>query len=796
MKTFINKSWQFTSTFDKQLLASKKTDIKIKLQTVDLPHSVVQTPYNYFDAKIYQTVSGYRKTFKTAAAWKNRRVFITFEGAAHEATVYLNGQLLGTHSTGYTAFTYEMTKFLAPQGSENVLVVKLDSNETIDVPPFGFVIDYMTYGGIYREVFIEDKPQIFIDDIYVTTKENSCDVKFALSEQVSEGTQFNVTVAPWSKTKGKPITVSVAANRSTSNLHAEITVPDVKMWTPETPDLYTATVELVSKNKGESDSKSERFGFRDIVMNAEGLFLNGKKYKLRGLDRHQSYAYQGYAMPESLQRFDAKVLKEELGLNAVRTSHYPQSHHFIDACDELGLLVFTEIPGWQHIGSSAKWRKQAIQNVNEMVLQYRNHPSIFLWGVRINESPDDDELYSVTNSVARELDPSRPTGGVRCFKKSNLLEDVYTYNEFVHRGDNEGCEPKSKVTSNMKKAYLISEYNGHMYPTKMFDDEIHRTNHALRHAKVINDVAGHSDIAGSFGWCAFDYNTHEDFGSGDGICYHGVMDMFRNPKMAALVYKSQAEDEVVLDVSSSMDVGEHPACTRGKNWIFTNADSIKMYFNDIFITEYFPSNSPYKNLKHPPILIDDYVGERFVKEEKMSQKSSEQAKAVINFNAIYGQIKMPFSILLKCAALILKGFNYAKLRKLYDNYVGNWGGAASVYKFEAIKDGKVVKTILKGPIKNIQIKADISNKELSVENGWDASSVRLSVKDQYGNTVPYYMESVRFSVSGPIELIGPETSCFRGGYAGTYVRTTGKTGKAQLKVESADLSCNINFSVL
>ena len=98
------------------------------------------------------------------------------------------------------------------------------------------------------------------------------------------------------------------------------------------------------------DEKSLRFGFRTVRFENDGFYLNGQRIKLRGLNRHQSYAYVGYAMPKSVQELDAEILKNELGVNAVRTSHYPQSQHFISRCDELGLLVFTEIPGWQHIG--------------------------------------------------------------------------------------------------------------------------------------------------------------------------------------------------------------------------------------------------------------------------------------------------------------------------------------------------------------------------------------------------------------------------------------------------------------
>ena len=108
---------------------------------------------------------------------------------------------------------------------------------------------------------------------------------------------------------------------------------------------------------------------------------------------------------------------------------------------------------------------------------------------------------------------------MRAHKKSSFLEDVYTYNDFVHDGTNRGCEKKTSVTSDPKKPYLISEYNGHMYPTKAFDWEEHRVEHALRHVRVLDAAAAEGDIAGSFGWCMFDYNTHKDFGSGDRICY-------------------------------------------------------------------------------------------------------------------------------------------------------------------------------------------------------------------------------------------------------------------------------------
>ncbi|MDD6841730.1 MAG: glycoside hydrolase family 2 TIM barrel-domain containing protein, partial [Spirochaetales bacterium] len=169
----------------------------------------------------------------------------------------------------------------------------------------------------------------------------------------------------------------------------------VSPWSPSSPKLYTLLSTLLVKGEVIDENTTE-FGFRTVETKGKDLYINGEKVFLKGLNRHQAWPYIGYAAPERMQRMDARILKEELGCDIVRTSHYPQSRHFISECDRLGLLVFTEIPGWQHIGDK-EWKEKAIINTKEMVLQYRNHPSVIIWGVRINESQDDDEFYKKTN---------------------------------------------------------------------------------------------------------------------------------------------------------------------------------------------------------------------------------------------------------------------------------------------------------------------------------------------------------------------------------------------------------------
>src|SRR5690606_33466395 len=181
---------------------------------------------------------------------------------------------------------------------------------------------------------------------------------------------------------------------------------------------------------GEADALVTNFGFRSVAFTTEGFRLNGKPLKLRGLNRHQSFPYSGYALGRAAQERDAEILKRELHVNIVRTSHYPQSTWFLDHCDRIGLLVFEEIPGWQHIGGAA-WKAEAVENVRRMITRDWNHPSIIIWGVRINESQDDHDFYVDTNRVAHELDKTRQTGGVRFITDSELLEDVYTMNDFI-----------------------------------------------------------------------------------------------------------------------------------------------------------------------------------------------------------------------------------------------------------------------------------------------------------------------------------------------------------------------------
>jgi len=769
--------WEFTQEWTDSFLAGEGS-----FESVRLPHNVRGLPLHYADHESYQMLCGYRRKLDVTEEMAGKRLFLQFDGAAHIATVYVNGQELATHRCGYTAFRVEITEAVRPGG--NLVAVKLDTTENPAVPPFGFVIDYLTYGGLYREVWLDVREQSLISALYITTPTTES-IRLEITAEHADGCTYLVEVLD---EKGY-----ILLNKRTCDDILEVPMPGVRPWSVDDPYRHTLVVEL-EKDGFVLDRQEVKFGFRTIQWFANEFRLNGETVFLRGLNRHQSFPYVGYAVPEKLQREDARILKEELGCVIARTSHYPQSKHFIDECDRLGLLVFTEIPGWQHVGDE-NWQAQAIENTREMVMQYRNHPSIVFWGTRINESQDWDDFYRRTNEAAHDLDPSRPTTGVRYTEQSHLFEDVYSYNDFSHTGNNPGVKPKKSVTPDMKKGLLITEHNGHMFPTKSFDPWMKRQEHALRHARVQNDAAADGKHLGCIGWCMFDYATHKDFGSGDRICYHGVLDSFRNPKLAAYVYASQQEAIPVLAVSSPMDIGDYPAGNIGQIHVFTNAEEVRLYKNGAFVAAL--EKGDYPALPHGPMKITDTIGDLLVTQEGFDRAKAELLKKALNSAARYGLAGMPKADLARMGYAMLRyKMSFKDGVALYGKYVGNWGGAATVWRFDAVKDGEVVKSVTCCPSAKLHLEVTPSHTTLSEGDTYDMAAVRIRVLDAFGNVASYAQLPLRLKVDGAAELVGPDVVAAEGGMTGTYIRTTGQSGPAKLTVSADGLEAvTVEFEV-
>ena len=707
----MNRNWRYSRTLVEGGHAKDFDDSAF--ERVVIPHTNVRLPWHGFDEKNYEFVSLYRRRFKLPPEAHGKRVFVDFEGAMTASTVWINGQRLGEYKGGYTPFSFDLTPHLDFDG-DNTLAVDVDSTERADIPPFGYEIDYLTFGGIYREVWLRIVPASFIENIFarpkdVLTSHPGLDVDcFIQLSEPSSGLSLEVQLLDGDQLIGKASQslprAAVSSEPAAHTLHLE-NLKGIKLWDFDNRPLYTVRVHL-SHGPQLLDEDRRRIGFREAQFTDHGFELNGKVVKLRGLDRHQTFPFVGQAMPARPQRRDADILRNQLKCNIVRTSHYPQSRHFLDACDEMGLLVLEEIPGWQHIGDEA-WKQLSIDNVRRMIRRDWNHPAIILWGVRINESKDDHEFYARTNALARQLDPTRQTGGIRYFQQSEFLEDVFTMNDFGFP-----LKPPNHPR------YLNTEFCGHTYPTKTIDQVERLTEHTVRHARVHDQLASNPQYAGGIGWCAFDYNTHGNFGSGDRICYHGVTDIFREPKPAAGFYKSQCDpsDEIVLEPAFHWARGD-ASVGFSKAMVCSNCEQLKFYIDDKLIAEVAPDRTQFAHLRYAPFVLE--MGELFHK---------------------WGDLRIA---------------GYIGGKQVIEKRMSGRGVDA---KFLLLPD----------------------DKELAAD-GADATRVVLRVTDEFGAVMPFANDSVRLELDGPAEIIGENPFSLIGGTGAVWIRALEQPGTVRLK---------------
>jgi beta-galactosidase len=678
---------------------------------VTVPHTNIRLPWHSFDEKSYEFVSIYRRHFRLPAGARGRRIFVDFEGVMTASTVWLNGTRLGEYKGGFTPFSFELTPHI-DWTNDNVLAVEVDSTERADIPPFGNEIDYLTFGGIYREVQLRLVSPTFLENVFVQPNDvlsatPSVDVHCFIehSEMPTGALTLEAALYDGDRLVAKATQQLPAGGSGTTThtVHLDNLGP-VELWDLNAPKLYRVEIRLLD-GPSVLDSDERRIGFREALFTPQGFSLNGKIVKLRGLDRHQTFPWVGQAMPGRVQRRDAVILRKNLHCNIVRTSHYPQSRHFLDACDEIGLLVLEEIPGWQHIGDLA-WQDIAVDNVGRMIRRDWNHPSIILWGVRINESQDNHDFYTRTNAVAHQLDPSRQTGGIRYLYNSEFLEDVFTMNDFGFP-----LKPPNHPL------YLNTEFVGHTYPTKTIDNIERLREHTLRHARIHDQLASNPQYAGGIGWCAFDYNTHSNFGSGDRICYHGVTDIFREPKPAAGFYKSQCdpEEEIVLEPAFHWAGGDESGGFRTA-LVCSNCEHLKFYMSGKLITEADPDRTEFPHLKYPPFTAD------------LSKR-----------RAPWGDLRI-------------------------EGYIGGkqviaktLSGAGVSRKFALLPDDTAL-----------------------VADGADSTRVVLRVTDEFGAIQPFVNDAIRFQLTGPAEIIGDNPFALVGGTGAIWIRAFEMAGKATL----------------
>jgi beta-galactosidase len=575
-------------------------------ERVSVPHANAITPHETFEPDTFRFVSWYRKHFRPEESSRGKQVFADFQGVMTVADVYLNGRPLAHHEGGYTPFSVDLTPALEFD-AENVLAVRVDSRIQKQVPPEGAdkMFGYYLFGGIQRDVTLRVVDPLHIEDVYYTTARIQPDVR-----EDAQVTVVNHRAAAAGITLVLRLLDSdgneVAATQKRARLEPGETATlklsleplrGIRLWDVDRPARYVAMAEI---RQGSAPVDRERtwIGIRAIRWDPEsGDFqLNGRSLKIRGMNRHQTFAYIGGAAPNRLQRRDARILKYEMGLNMMRASHYPPDPEFLDECDRIGLLVMDEFPAWQFIGQSREWQDNAVQAVRDMIVRDRNHPSIIVWGTRGNEaSPreeDDRALYDRTYALARELDPTRPPGGARlsdAWHGKMVPEEVLTVNDYTN-WDNPDSWPQSATG----KPWLISEF-GHPEQFPVWTGERDLLRFAFNWMNYLNRINQHPEIAGGVGWAAFDYNSPEFNTPVAVTAHHCVNDLFRLPKgFSAAALASQVDPAVYGPMVKILSTWRR---SYGKVYVAGNVTEVELILNGKPLGRVKPTEFPF--LLHP-----------------------------------------------------------------------------------------------------------------------------------------------------------------------------------------------------
>lgn len=376
MKT-INDNWEF------------RTPTEELWRSVNLPHTYNQDAYQQKD--YYQGEGLYRRTLTLPEVVEGRRYYLKIDAANKAAEVSVNGKQVGSHAGGYSAFTFDITEYIQ---KDNLIEITVD-NSRKDITPLS--ADFTFFGGIYRDVWLISTPaqhfnmaNMGTDGIFITTptvseESGTLNIRSEVTNDGNENATLevrNTIYAPDGELlqtlKRK---LKLKAGETTSIESLSETIKNPTLWTPETPALYRVTTSLVNPKTGETlDERSHKIGFRWFAFDGnKGFSLNGKPYKLHGLNRHQDQAPMGIALDDEAHRRDIHLMKE-IGCNFFRIAHYPQDDAILEMCDELGILVWEEIPIVNYVPDTPGYNENCERNFREMIRQHYNHTCVIAWG--------------------------------------------------------------------------------------------------------------------------------------------------------------------------------------------------------------------------------------------------------------------------------------------------------------------------------------------------------------------------------------------------------------------------------
>ena len=616
----INAGWRYHA--DGLNLAEKPANSDKAWQQVNIPHTWnASDPFD--DAPSYRRgVSWYRNRLPLDSALKGKSIFLHFEGVNQVADVFVNNAFVGRHEGGYTAFTFDVTKYVKFGAAENVVAVQVDNSHNPFIAPLS--VGFALYGGIYRDVWL-----VATDPVHFTMSDygsSGIAVRTSLSDGFASvslnGTLTNdargirrvnlvhtILDASGKVVKSGELPMEAMPG---STFRATFSVEQPRLWSPEDPYLYTLRSEI---RDGDTviDRIDTPFGIRTIAFDGDGFKLNGKKYALRGTNRHQDYAGLGSALSNDLHRKDMEIIKE-MGANFVRLAHYPQDPAVLEAADRLGLFVWEEIPNVNYMTPDPRFVHNAETMMREMIRQHRNHPSVIVWGTmneiflwgpaafRIGKQNDTAYMRQAQlfaqhmDSLTRAEDPTRYSTmaihGSADYDSSGVVNHSQVLGLNLYDGWYSGTFAGFGTALDRRHARMpdrpifVSEYGAEDdYRVNSLEPErFDFSNTWMRryHESYLAQINARPWLAGTAIWNEFDFSQPETGGSIPYMNQKGMLTFDRKPKDVYYLYKANWNPAPMVYIASRgwakrIGTGAKPAAQPID--VYSNQSRVELFVN-------------------------------------------------------------------------------------------------------------------------------------------------------------------------------------------------------------------------
>ena len=757
----INAGWKFLrvdGTEPPALEAPRADDAR--WETVVLPHTPRLEKYD--ETHPWQGICWYRKTLLPDPAWNGRRVSLRFGAAMQIADVWVDGAHKTRHLGGYLPFTVDLTSE-ARAGKPIAIAACLDNRDTDQVPPGKPTndLDFNYPGGLYRGVVLVVTDPVHVSDpvdadliagggVFVTysdvseesatlhIKTDVADDSEAIApECIVRSTLMDASGRFVSAAASDAVMISAGGHHEFAQT---LVVDSPRLWHPDHPDLYTL-ITTVSRAGQPTDEVRTRLGIRTFALGRGGLHINGKSFPIHGSNRHQEYPYLEYALSPNAGRRDAQHIKDG-GFNHIRLSHYPQDPAFLDACDELGILVQAPIPSWQIFRNNPSFVTRSFQDIRDLIRRDRNHPSVVFWEPNLNETRPPTDWCEAAYETAHEEYPGDQCltfgdpypGGWHGWDVKNFARE---YGDWGFGGN----ESTSRQTRGSGEAAMLQQTWNFLWSLNGMDA-------AFKNPQ--------STFVGSATWCMFDYNR----GYYPKQERSGMMDIFRLPKYVYRFYQSQRDPNL-----TRTDAESGPMVFVANDWtsrptpsrvvVFSNCDEVALLVNGKLFKRRRPDAGPDTPYGKKKVDLADTNGTRYDDSGGYmfdGGNAKHLAHPPFTFTAV------PY------APGTLKA-------------VGYLGG--KLVATDAVRTPEAPKSL--------RLAFDTARNPLAAD-GADAVFVRASVVDRNGAVVPANsLPSLTFAVTGPAHLIGTDPVHIEAGVASVLLQAGLQSGPIRVTARAEGL---------